>query len=62
MPDPINLRMARKRAQQRQDEARAQVNRLAFGQPKRQRKLDIARQKKAGRDLDQHKIDKKDGR
>jgi hypothetical protein len=41
---------------------RAQVSRLAFGRPKGRRKLDIARQKKAGRDLDQHKIDKGDGR
>lgn len=62
MTDLINLRMARKRAKQRQDEARAQVSRLAFGQPKGRRKLDSARQKKAGRDLDQHKIDKGDGR
>ncbi len=62
MTDLINLRMARKRAKQRQDEARAQVNRLAYGQSKRRRKLDSARQEKAGRDLDQHKIDKGDGR
>jgi hypothetical protein len=62
MADPINLRLARKRAKPRQEEARAQVSRLAFGQPKRRRKLDIARQEKAGRDLDQHKLDKGDGR
>jgi hypothetical protein len=62
MADPINLRTARKRAKQRQEETRAQANRLAFGQSKRRRKLDIARQEKAGRDLDQHKIDKGDGR
>lgn len=62
MADLINLRAARKRAKQRQDEARAQANRLASGQPKRGRKLDIARREKASRDLDQHKIDKGDGR
>ncbi|MGH6666071.1 MAG: DUF4169 family protein [Pseudolabrys sp.] len=62
MADLINLRMARKQARQRQDEARALANRLAYGQPKRQRKLDAARQKKARGDLEQHKIDKGDGR
>lgn len=62
MADLINLRTARKRAKQREDQTRAQANRLAFGRLKRGRKLDIARQEKAGRDLDQHKIDKGDGR
>lgn len=61
MAELINLRMARKRAKQRQDEARAHANRLAHGQSKRRRELDAAQQAKASRDLDQHRIDKGDG-
>ena len=53
-----NLRLARKRAKQRQDELRAEANRLAHGQPKHRRKLDAAQKAKAGRDLDLHRIDK----
>lgn len=61
MAELVNLRTARKRAKQRQEDLRAEVNRLAHGQPKRQRKLAAAQQAKAGRDLDQHRIDKGDG-
>jgi hypothetical protein len=62
MPELINLRTARKRAQQRQDEARASANRLAHGQPKHVRKLEASRQAKAGRDLERHRIEQGDGR
>ena len=62
MAELINLRTARKRAKQRQDDLRADANRLAHGQPKQRRKLDAAQQAKASRDLDQHRIDKGDGR
>jgi hypothetical protein len=41
---------------------RADANRLARGQSKHQRKLDVSRQKKASRDLDLHRIDTGDGR
>ena len=62
MAELVNLRTARKRAKQRQDDLRANANRLAHGQPKQRRKLDAAQQAKASRDLDQHRIDKGDGR
>ena len=39
MAELINLRTARKRAQRRQDEARAEANRLTHAQPKHLRKL-----------------------
>ena len=57
MADLINLRLARKRAKQRQEDERASANRLTHGQPKQRRKLEAARQAKAGRDLDLHRID-----
>ena len=59
MAELINLRLARKRAKQRQDELRAEGNRLAHGQSKYRRKLDAAQKVKAGRDLDLHRIDKR---
>jgi len=61
MAELVNLRTARKRAKQRQDDARAHANRLAHGQPKHRRKLEAAQQAKASRDLDRHRIDKGDG-
>lgn len=57
MVDLINLRLARKRARQRQEDERASANRLAHGQSKRRRKLEAAQRTKAGRDLDLHRID-----
>jgi len=62
MADLVNLRIARKRAKQRQDAARAEANRLAHGQPTHRRKLAAAQQAKAERDLDQRRIEKGDGR
>lgn len=61
MADLVNLRIARKRAKKRQDDLQADANRLAHGQPKHRRKLAAARQAKASRDLDQHRIEKGDG-
>jgi Domain of unknown function (DUF4169) len=57
MAELVNLRLARKRATKRQDELRAEINRLAHGQPKHRRKLEAAQQAKASRDLDLHQID-----
>ena len=57
MVEPVNLRLARKRAKQRQEDERASANRLAHGQPKRGRQLEAAQQAKASRDLDLHRID-----
>jgi Domain of unknown function (DUF4169) len=62
MAELVNLRIARKRAKQRQNDLRADSNRLAHGQPKHQRKLAAAQQSKASHDLDRHRIDKGDGR
>src|SRR5882672_10799448 len=56
MAEPVNLRMARKRAKQRQEELRADTNRLVHGQPKQRRKLAATQQAKASRDLDRHRI------
>lgn len=58
MVELVNLRLARKRAKQRQDEQRASANRLAHGQPKQRRKLEAAQQAKASRDFDLYRIDK----
>ena len=62
MADLINLRTVRKQAKRKQDEARANANRLAHGQPKTVRKLAAAQEAKASRDLDGHRIDKGDDR
>ena len=58
MAELVNLRTARKRAKKRQDDLRAESNRLAHGQPKHRRKLEAAQKAKASRDLDLHRIDK----
>jgi hypothetical protein len=62
MAEVVNLRTARKRAQRRQDQVRADANRLAHGVSKNQRKLTAAQQAKAVSDLDQHRIDREDDR
>ena len=61
MADVVNLRTARKQAKRQDSEQRAQVNRLAHGQPKHLRKLDDAQQDKASRDLARHRIETGDG-
>jgi Domain of unknown function (DUF4169) len=62
MAELVNLRIARKRAKRRKDDLRADGNRLVHGQPMHRRKLEAARQAKATRELDLHRIDKGDGR
>ena len=62
MAELVNLRTARKRTKRREDDQRAHANRLAHGQSKHRHKLEEARQTKAGRDLDRHRIDRGDGR
>lgn len=62
MAELVNLRMARKRAKRRQVDSRAHTNRLAHGQPKHLRKLEITQQAKAKRDLDRHRIETGDDR
>jgi Domain of unknown function (DUF4169) len=62
MAELINLRIARKRGKRREDNSRAEASRLAHGRPKRLRKLNSAREAKAERALDQHRIETGDGR
>jgi hypothetical protein len=57
----IGLRKARKAAQKRQQEARAQQNRVVHGRPKSDRLLDKARAEKTARGLDGHLRDAGDG-
>lgn len=58
----VNLRTVRKRASRQQEEARANANRFAHGQPKHIRKLEAARQEQAGYILDQKRLEPGDGR
>jgi hypothetical protein len=62
MAELVNLRTARKQAKRRQDDERANAQRLAHGRPKKMRKLEIAQREKANRDLDGHRIEPGDGR
>lgn len=62
MGDLVNLRTGRKRAQRKRDEAQAASSRLAHGEPKQKREFAAAREAKASRDLDAHRIDKGDDR
>jgi hypothetical protein len=62
MAEVVNLRTARKQAKRRKDEQSADANRLAHGKPKAERAIEAARRAKADRDLDQHRIEKGDGR
>lgn len=61
MAEVINLRTARKRAKRKQDAKRGQENRLAYGRPKAERRLEEARAEKLQRDLDAHRIEPGDG-
>jgi hypothetical protein len=62
MAEVVNLRTARKRAKRQQDDERASANRLVHGQPGHVRKLEAAQQDKARRDLDQHRMERGNGR
>jgi Domain of unknown function (DUF4169) len=61
MADLINLRKARKQAQRRRSEQKAASNRLAYGRPKTERRLERFRGEKAERHLDGHRIDDGEG-
>ena len=60
MAQLINLRTARKRAQRKEDELRADANRVAHGTPKALRKFADAQRVKAERDLDHHRVERGD--
>jgi len=57
MGDVIKLREARKQAKRLRDEKRATANRLLHGRSKAERNLGVARDTKARKDLDQHRVD-----
>ena len=58
MTEIVNLRLARKRARRRQEEAAAGASRVVHGIAKRERQVQDARRDKAARELDQHRRDK----
>ena len=58
----VNFRVFRKRLARLRDEQRAAENRLQHGTPKGERLLAKLREAKATRNLDQHRIDKGEGR
>jgi hypothetical protein len=62
MAELVNLRTARKHAKRRRDDERAKAARLSHGETKQERKLVSARQEKADRVLDLHRIEPGDGR
>ena len=57
MGDIIKLRGARKQTKRLRDEKRAAANRLLHGRSKAERNLEVARDTKARRDLDQHRVE-----
>jgi hypothetical protein len=57
MGDVVNLRRVRKQAGRKLDQQRAATNRLLHGRSKAERNLDTARQAKARRKLDQHRVE-----
>jgi hypothetical protein len=58
----INLRTVRKALKRKLEGERAAANRLLHGRGKAERKLQAARDAKAHRDLDQHRIETGDER
>ena len=62
MGDVIKLRRARKLAERLREEQRAATKRLRYGRGKTERNLQAARDAKAHRELDQHRLDNGDER
>lgn len=56
MADLINLNKVRKRAQREQHAKKAEQNRVLHGRSKAEQQLDEARQEKAARLLDAHRL------
>ncbi len=61
MGELVNLRAVRKRAKRREDAARANTNRLSYGQPKHARDLATSQRMQTSRDLDGHRLERDDG-
>jgi hypothetical protein len=57
MGDIVNLRKARKVAKRKEEDARAQQNRLVHGRAKSARMLQGAMAAKARRDLEAHRLE-----
>lgn len=55
MADVIKLRVARKKKQADDDEARARENRIVFGRSKQERSAESARREKMQRALEAHR-------
>ena len=60
MGDIVNLKRFRKRAEREQSAKQAEANRTRFGRTKSQRVLEERRAERAGKLLDQHRIDGED--
>lgn len=56
----VNLRTARKQAKRRLAEQEAARNRLAHGRSKAQKALAEAQSERAGKTLDQHRVESED--
>jgi hypothetical protein len=61
MAELLDLRTVRKRVKRREDAARADVNRLSYGQPKHTSDFATAQRSKASRDLDGRPLERDDG-
>ena len=61
MAELINLRLARKRAQRRQDEREAENSRLMHGEPKPLREQRRLEEERNARAIDAHRRDRGDG-
>lgn len=62
MGELVNFRKARKKIERELDQKRAPANRLLHGRSKADRNLDAARNVKARRALDQHRVETGDER
>ena len=60
MGDVVNLKRFRKRVAREQSAKEADANRARFGRTKSERDGEAARAKRAGKLLDQHRIDGED--
>lgn len=60
MAEIVNLRMARKRARRKAEEARAEDRRLAHGMPKAVKSQAEAERTGAARKLDGHRLERSD--
>jgi Domain of unknown function (DUF4169) len=58
----ISLRAARKKAERKAEQRRAAANRLLHGRSKAERNLQAAREDRARRDLDLHRVETGDER